>query len=180
MPNVFLISDTHFGHANICKFQGHAGQKLRPWDDVAEMDEAMIANWNAAVGPKDKVYHLGDVVIARRKLAEIMPRLNGDKVLIKGNHDIFKLSDYTAHFRDIRAYHKLDRALLSHVPMHPDSVTRFKGNIHGHLHDGVVRRETEVSLEEQYERDPRYLSVCVEHWNYTPVELSVALEKLGK
>jgi len=84
------------------------------------MDEDMIEKWNNVVGPKDKVYHLGDVVI-NRKAIPTLARLNGDKVLIKGNHDIFKLSDYTPYFRDIRGYHVMNNYILSHVPVHPDS-----------------------------------------------------------
>ena len=54
------------------------------------------------------MYHLGDVVINRKALSTLYC-LNSDKVLIKGNHDIFKLEDYTPHFRDIRGYHLVHR-----------------------------------------------------------------------
>ena len=90
------------------------GTPLRPWDDVFEMEEELISRWNRVVGPSDKVYHLGDVAIPRRGL-QVLERLNGDKVLIRGNHDIFKMSDYTTHFRDIRGCHYLDRCILTHV-----------------------------------------------------------------
>jgi calcineurin-like phosphoesterase family protein len=167
MPNVFLISDTHFGHANICKFLRTDGTKLRHWDDVDEMDKALINNWNNVVGVNDKVYHLGDVFI-NRKHRFILNHLNGKKVLIKGNHDIFDLENYTPFFKDIRAYHKLDKCILSHIPIHPRQLGRFKGNIHGHLHEHIVS-------DSQGKPDPRYMTVCVEHINYTPIELSVAL-----
>jgi len=62
MPSVFLVSDTHFGHAGVCRFTRNDGvTKLRPWDNAEEMDEAMVAAWNERVKPNDKVYHLGDV-----------------------------------------------------------------------------------------------------------------------
>ena len=96
MGNIFLTADTHFSHAGVCKFLRHDGTKLRPWDNPEEMDEFMVERWNKVVRPNDKVYHLGDVVIARKALA-ILDRLNGDKVLIKGNHDIFKITDYLKH-----------------------------------------------------------------------------------
>ena len=102
MPSVYLISDTHFGHQGVCHFLDKDGNKLRPWDYADQMDEAMIQYWNETVKPTDKVYHLGDVAIPRKGL-QVLNRLNGDKVLIKGNHDIYKLSDYTPYFRDIRA-----------------------------------------------------------------------------
>ena len=103
MPAVFLVSDTHFGHAGVCRFT-HPDDpevKLRPWDDPDEMDEALIRNWNERVRPNDKVYHLGDVVINRRAL-KTLARLNGDKVLIRGNHDIFRDSEYREYFRELQ------------------------------------------------------------------------------
>ena len=54
----FLISDTHFGHANICVFTKSDGTKVRPFNSADEMDEVMIERWNAMVGKDDKVYHL--------------------------------------------------------------------------------------------------------------------------
>ncbi|MGA1873758.1 MAG: hypothetical protein ACMUHY_08805, partial [Thermoplasmatota archaeon] len=45
-----------------------------------------------------------------------------DKVLIKGNHDIFKLTDYTKYFRDIRGYHVMNGLILSHIPISKDSL----------------------------------------------------------
>ena len=78
MGNIFLVSDTHFGHKGVTQFLKEDGTKLRPWDSVEEMDEAMVKLWNETVKPTDKVYHLGDVVINRRALG-ILSRLNGDK-----------------------------------------------------------------------------------------------------
>ena len=104
------------GIAGVTVFTNDDGSKLRPWDTTEEMDEAMIEKWNATVRPKDKVYHLGDVVINRKALPTLQ-RLNGDKVLIKGNHDIFRLEEYTPYFRDIRGVGTLDGFVLTHVPL---------------------------------------------------------------
>lgn len=165
MPNIFLISDTHFSHVGVTQFMAKDGvNKLRPWDNIEDMDEALVSNWNKTVGPKDKVYHLGDVVINRKAL-NILYRLNGEKVLIKGNHDIFRLEDYTPHFKDLRAYHVLSNLLLSHIPVHPDSKGRFAGNIHGHLHDRTVK------LPGTDKDDPWYYNVSVERINFTPIPL---------
>jgi len=169
MPAVFLVSDTHFGHTGVCRFVRNDGSKLRPWDDPAEMDEEMVRRWNDRVRPQDKVYHLGDVVINRKSLA-IMERLNGDKVLIKGNHDIFKLEDYTRYFRDIRAYHVMNGLILSHIPVHEESLGRFGCNIHGHLHYQRVLRAGEI--------DPRYWCACVEHTDYTPILFEDAIRRI--
>lgn len=170
MGQAFLISDTHFGHHNICKFLKEDGTKIRPWDSVEEMNEEMIKRWNSVVKPQDKVYHLGDVVINRKAL-HILARLNGDKVLIKGNHDIFKLQDYTPYFRDIRAYHVMNGCILSHVPVHSSALARFGTNIHGHLHQNRV-------LDKWGKIDPNYLNVCVEQINYTPISLEDAFARI--
>jgi hypothetical protein len=54
MKNIYFTADTHFNHANIISFC------QRPFASVAEMNEALIAKWNARVGEGDLVYHLGD------------------------------------------------------------------------------------------------------------------------
>lgn len=171
MPSVFLISDTHFGHNNACKFTYDNGEKLRPWDNANDMDEALVENWNSVVKPKDKVYHLGDVAIPKRGL-QVMGRLNGDKVLIKGNHDIYKLADYTEFFRDIRAYHVMDRMILSHIPIHNESQGRFRANIHGHLHGLRVKKNNEI--------DPFYYCVAVENIGFTPILFEKVRQEVDK
>jgi calcineurin-like phosphoesterase family protein len=182
MPNVFLTSDTHFGHVNICNFTNYDGSPVRPWDAVEEMDEEMVKRWNDTVGPKDKVYHLGDVVINRKSL-QILDRLNGDKVLIKGNHDIFPLKDYVKYFRDIRAYHVMNGLILSHIPVHKDSIARFGANIHGHTHGNRVRKLRGVNVktgELLYSDviDPDYFCVCVEQTDYTPIAFEDVIKKI--
>ena len=177
MPNRFLISDTHFGHASTWeKFTLEDGSPLRPFTSTEEMDEAMVDNWNKTVRPQDTVYHLGDVVIARRHL-ETVKRLNGRKILIRGNHDIYKDKDYYgAGFEQIHGVRVfVDQFILSHIPLHPDCVgERFKRNVHGHLHGNRIMH-TRTNMVHGYmtglvtEPDPRYLCVCVEQINYTPI-----------
>lgn len=174
MPAVFLVSDTHFGHAGVCRFLRDDGTKLRPWDNPEEMDEEMVKRWNETVRPNDKVYHLGDVVINRRAL-KTLHRLNGDKVLIKGNHDIFRLDEYTEHFRDIRSYHVMNGMILSHIPIHEESLARFGTNIHGHLHSNRVMRTDRFGVTTI---DPRYYNVCVEQTDFRPILFEDVIEKI--
>ena len=183
MPAVFLVSDTHFGHAGVCRFMRNDGvTKLRPWDNPEEMDEAMVKLWNERVRPNDKVYHLGDVVINRKALS-IMSRLNGDKVLIRGNHDIFKMEDYTKYFRDIRSYHVMNGMILSHVPIHADSIARFGVNIHGHTHSNRVMRPRGVDVRTgqilySNEIDVRYHCVCVEQTDFAPILFEDVIKRI--
>jgi calcineurin-like phosphoesterase family protein len=174
MPAVFLVSDTHFGHLGVCRFMRNDGvTKLRPWDTPEEMDEEMIRRWNDRVRPNDKVYHLGDVVINRRALPTLA-RLNGDKVLIRGNHDIFRDDEYRKYFRELRAYHVMNGMILSHIPIHSDSLGRFGTNIHGHTHANRVM--TEVWGE--YKIDVRYHCVCVEQTDFAPILFEDVIKRI--
>jgi calcineurin-like phosphoesterase family protein len=125
------------------------------------------------------VYHLGDVVINRKALG-IMRRLNGDKVLIRGNHDIFKDEDYRAHFRELRAYHVMNGLILSHIPLHPESLGRFGTNIHGHTHanrvmlSGFNGKTTDIV-------DVRYHCVCVEQLpDFAPILFEDVLKRINE
>ena len=176
MPSVFLVSDTHFGHAGVCRFMCNDGvTKLRPWDSPEDMDEAMVKAWNETVGPKDKVYHLGDVVINRKALP-IMERLNGDKVLIRGNHDIFRDDEYRKYFRELRAYHVMNGMILSHIPIHTESLGRFGVNIHGHLHSNRVMKRDFFSDELMI--DTSYHCVCVEQTDFRPILFEDVIKRI--
>jgi calcineurin-like phosphoesterase family protein len=175
MPAVFLVSDTHFGHAGVCRFMRNDGvTKLRPWDNPEEMDEEMIKRWNETVRPNDKVYHLGDVVINRRALATL-GRLNGDKVLIRGNHDIFRDDEYRKYFRELRAYHVMNGMILSHIPIHEASLGRFGTNIHGHLHANRVLKSNMFGVDVL---DVRYHCVCVEQTDFTPILFEEVIKRI--
>jgi len=183
MPAVFLVSDTHFGHAGVCRFTEADGvTKIRPWTDPAEMDEEMIKRWNDTVRPNDKVYHLGDVVINRKALPTVS-RLNGDKVLIRGNHDIFPDVEYSKYFRELRAYHVMNGMILSHIPLHSDSLGRFGVNIHGHLHSNRVKKARGVDArtgEVLYSDEPdvRYHCVCVEQTDFKPILFEEVIKRI--
>lgn len=177
MSNTFLISDTHFQHKGVTQFLNADGTKLRPWDNTDDMDEALVENWNKVVRPKDKVYHLGDVVI-NRKAFPTLARLNGEKVLIKGNHDLFRLEEYTPYFKDIRGCHPLAGMILTHIPIHKESLSRWSCNVHGHLHNNVVKRivwQDGVQIEVV---DTDYYNVSVERINFTPIALEDLLLKV--
>ena len=184
MPAVFLVSDTHFGHTGVCRFTRNDGvTKLRPWDNPDEMDEAMVKAWNERVRPNDKVYHLGDVVINRKALP-ILNRLNGDKVLIRGNHDIFKDEDYTPYFRSLRGYHVMNGMILSHIPLHVESLGRFGVNIHGHTHANRVKKIRGVNVKTgellySDENDVRYHCVCVEQTpDFAPILFEDVIKRI--
>lgn len=169
--NRFFISDLHLGHKNILTFKRDNGEPLRAFSDVDEMHAVMVDRWNAVVRNRDTVVVLGDVVIGRWGF-QYLKAMRGRKILVKGNHDIFKLKDYAEHFEDIRAYDVKNGVIYSHVPVHPHSMGRFGINVHGHLH----QRQVLVDESDPSSIDPRYFNVSVERLDYTPM----ALEDLKK
>ena len=176
--NIFFTSDPHFAHANMCKFIDYDGNRVRPFDDWQECDELMIQNWNEMIRPEDKVYILGDLCFDRVAGDKIMPRLNGKKCLVKGNHDKFKLSWYAKWFYDIRGGEHLENFFYTHVPIHPDSKARFKMNIHGHLHRGLVYKHNKDGMITKIP-DPWYRNVCMDANDYKPVPFEVIQHEFG-
>ena len=154
MNKIFLIGDTHFGHAKILEFE----KEKRVFSSVEEMNETLVENWNSVVKEHDTVWHLGDVAFGRSNI-DICSRLNGYKNLVLGNHDQYPLEHYKYYFNRIVGSYKLGGYILTHVPVHPDQFYRFKGNIHGHLHSKNLD-------------DKRYINVSAEQINLTPIELN--------
>ena len=166
MSNIFFASDHHFHHKNILTFKNFDDTPVRVFDSVEHMNEHMVTMHNSVVRPNDKVYFLGDVTIARNaKGLEILGRLNGEKVLIKGNHDLCSAQQYLQYFKDIRGSHQFDGMILTHIPIHVESLARWGLNVHGHLHNNVVRMQLAQIP------DRRYFNVSVERINYTPISL---------
>lgn len=166
----WVIADPHFGHKGVCKFTQNDGvTPLRPWDDPAEMDGKLISNWNNVVDDQDRVYVLGDVAFTKKALWPLKV-LKGRKVLVKGNHDTEKLSVYSELFDDIRACVVKKGFIMTHIPIHPASLSRWQFNVHGHLHSNVVMDGNTP--------DERYINVSVEQIDYTPLDLQTILNKI--
>jgi calcineurin-like phosphoesterase family protein len=151
------------------KFTRNDGSPLRVFKDATHMNEYMIMQHNRVVGPKDKVYFLGDLAMSK-KFLPVIHRMNGEKVLIRGNHDTETANAYLNYFKDVRGSHQLDGMLLTHIPVHPSVLYRWKVNVHGHLHANRVILDNGLI-------DDRYYSVCMEQLeDYTPISLE-ALKK---
>lgn len=183
---IFFTSDLHFGHENVIRFDN------RPFDTVEEMDEEMIKHWNAKVGKGDIVYVLGDFIwkATTNEAASIIRRLNGQIILIKGNHDRF-LHNAAAKkaLAGIKNYDDIcvtledgttRRCILSHYFIPFYNGHRYQAiHLHGHSHfteesAEEVRITTELN-EKGY--DLKIYNVGCMYWNYTPVTLDEILEK---
>lgn len=174
MPQSFFAADLHIGHRGVCNFLAPDGMnKLRPWDNPDEMDEALIEKWNAKVKPDDKVYVAGDVVINRKALHKV-GRLNGKKHLVKGNHDIFRVREYLEYFYEVSACRVFNDFILTHIPLHPSCLGRFGTNVHGHLHAHKVTVPGHLTPGDEWipeHPDPRYICVSLEQINFEPIHI---------
>ena len=137
-------------------------------DNVEEADELMIDRHNATVKPNDRVYFVGDFCFSKHHIYKA-GRMNGRKVLVKGNHDTLDLDEYLPYFDDIRGVHQFDGMVITHIPIHEESLGRWGFNVHGHLHANRVTYPSKNGLKGQI--DPRYFNVSVEQINYTPISL---------
>lgn len=155
--HIWVISDTHFNHANIIDYCD------RPFKNAHEMDMQMIERWNEVVRPEDKVYHLGDVYMnaSRGYIEAILRRLNGHKRLILGNHDNGKDQILQKYFEKIEVWRHFKEfgLLLTHVPVHESTLnSKTPINIHGHIHQNKSPTEN-------------HRCVCVEHIGYRPINI---------
>ncbi len=151
MSKVFLISDLHLGHKKIMDFT----KDYRTGVDYKENAEILLKNWNKVVGKRDLVWVLGDVCFDSSFLA-YLSKMKGQKNLILGNHDIsFSYETLSQFFSNIYGIIQYKGYWLTHAPIHPTEL-RNKINIHGHVHQHTLN-------------DKRYVNVCVENINETPI-----------
>ena len=128
---IYFTSDTHFGDDRLNLF----GRDF-VCDNAKDMDELIIEKWNETVKPEDTVYHLGDVALSEEALRESLPKLNGKKILIKGNYDD-KIDDsiLLEYFDEVHPNAKLRHEnvlfFLNHYPTKCDDMMF---NICGHIH----------------------------------------------
>lgn len=165
MQKVFVTADLHFGHSNVITYEN------RPFQSIEQMDAALIRNWNQTVSKQDKVFVLGDVGFYKmEKLRECVTQLNGRKILVMGNHDRGRTVQrwMDCGFDEVSKYPIiLDEFLvLSHEPPSYFNPATPYFYLYGHVH-GTDMYQTITK---------NTACVCVERWDYTPVELQRILE----
>lgn len=166
----FYISDLHFGHKNIIEFCN------RPFAEE-EMDEELIKRWNNKVSNNDTVYILGDLIYKSEKPPEFyLDKLNGKKILIKGNHDTWvKKIDVNKYFDGIYDYLEISDAarwvILFHYPL-LDWNGRYRGSyhLHGHIHN------IESEALRYSRKNPKMFNVSCDVINFEPMKLDELIE----
>lgn len=152
MSTIHFTSDLHLGHEKVAA--------LRGFSSTSDHDTGIALRWLDTVGPRDKVYVLGDVTGDSRALdatLALLRALPGEKHLIAGNHDSChpmnpkhgrRILDYLRVFASVAPFGTVkvngETALLSHFPYTRDRAeTRYpqwrlpnlgKWLLHGHTH----------------------------------------------
>jgi len=161
---LYVTSDSHFGHLRIIEYC------QRPFKTVEEMNEAMISRWNDVVGENDVVLHLGDFALtSQQHLQSVRNSLNGDIILIPGNHDhpsrlrnynIFVLDSLFAEGVSIN----IGNLIFTHRPLL--NIPGCMVNVHGHIHDKPSYG--------------KYLNVSVDVTNFTPLSFKEVQKRANK
>lgn len=133
---IYYIADTHFGHKRVIEYD------KRPFADIEEMDQTLIANWNQKVGKDDKVYILGDFIYRSSfDPSHYLKLLNGHKYLIIGNLDKVTVESQSAYkyLEGMeRQQHIKDgnrNVILSHFPIAEwNAMKRASYHVFGHIH----------------------------------------------
>lgn len=167
--HTFFTSDTHFNHANIIKFCN------RPFKDVEQMNDVMIANWNSVIGKDDTVFHLGDFCLGgAAEWTKILDRLNGKIYLIMGNHDLKNIRQgFISRFEHVAMQIRIEigkkRIYLCHYPFlcfegsYKDDVWQLFGHVHTRRsNSGIDAGRLQYLYPTQYD-------VGVDNNNFTPV-----------
>lgn len=166
-PNqkIYLISDHHFFHSNIIKYQ-------RPFfNDIFSMNQFIIKKHNEVVGKDDVVLFLGDFSFRKNEIKGLLKQMNGKKYLILGNHD----NDTLSHNYSDLGFEcvftvpvKMNEDFLSHYPLNSEEFQDINSqllrkeffsssgiNYHGHIH---------------YDKseDKRFINVSCEMQDYKP------------
>lgn len=153
----YFIADTHFNHENIIKYCN------RPFENAKEMNKYIIAKWNSVITQNDIVYHLGDVGFGTtEELKELVSRLNGTKILIRGNHDFKRGVNGWKEVGFSEVYRKrliLDNLILTHEPIEIDEKYT---NVFGHIHD--------KPLDEKFNKE-NHVCVSCDVIDYTPIKI---------
>ena len=176
----FYIADTHFSHKNCLAFDN------RPFKTIQEMDAEMIRRWNAAVSNDDHVYILGDFHWGKEPdWIKILEQLNGQKTLIRGNHDIDPQKS-RKYFADIEEKMIVDdngrKIVLNNEPI-VCYRNHFYGwyHLYGHVHTSF---EFNIMEHDRYLMEQLYTKPCemynvgcmLPYMDYTPRTLDQIIE----
>lgn len=163
--DIWLWSDQHFNHKNIIRYSN------RPYSDILDMNEQLIANHNSVVKPNDIVIWGGDIGFGNiNQINDYLSRCNGYTIHILGNHDMFRDGKlYPLNVHEVHSCLVLPieqvYLLFTHYPI--DNVPERCINVHGHIH-------THPAFTHQH------VNISVEQIEYTPINIKTILQRIDQ
>lgn len=170
MIDVGFIGDLHFGHAAIAK--------LRGFDDIDAYNEHIITQYNSVLHKKSLVFLIGDITMEKTTYYPLLDRLLGRKALIGGNHDMRNHTKEILEYIDsISGCVEYKGCIITHIPIHTQEVSRFRLNIHAHLHEKIIEhiQYMPMQIQARITEDPRYFCASWDRLNGVPVSLEQIL-----
>jgi len=169
---IWLLTDTHFRHANIIKFQH------RPYN----FEELVVKHLTTMLNTGDILIHLGDICFGHdeevnNKLMSLTAHLHS-RILVIGNHDNKSSTWYFNHgwefvCKSFSAKYFGKKILFSHKPQIPED--KYDINIHGHSHGNLHRADEYCDF-----FNPDYhKEICLENNEYKPVLLKTFLGRVA-
>lgn len=170
--NIWFASDFHFCHANVIKYDG------RPFENVEEMNQTLIDNWNSKVKDNDIVFYLGDLSFDRDgvRTQDIIKQLKGKIHFILGNHDDERVIRKMGRFESVSDYINLsvkddenprkrqDIMMMHYAILSWDKAHHGAIHLHGHSHGSLMK---DPNYEWFYKK--KVLDVGCNMHNYSPI-----------
>ncbi|MCF0049235.1 metallophosphoesterase family protein [Dyadobacter sp. LJ53] len=191
IDQVFLTSDTHYGHKNICsgtsEWEPPQNEGCRKFDTMEEMNDAIVDGINRQVKKTDLLIHCGDWSFGGEpKIAEFRYRINCEHImLLQGNHDhkITQNQVYEGLFTEFTqiGFYSIQglRFVCAHYPMsiwhqsHHD-VPLFYGHVHGSFNN--VGKSLDVGMDNIYKRTGKYEPIRLDEANSIAMSRDTYLE----
>lgn len=175
MNKIYLTSDLHLGHNKDFVYAA------RGFENVEEMNEAIIERWNSIVDDEDDIYVLGDLVLGSTQNIDYLNRLKGRIHIVFGNHDtemrqiIYKeLPNVVETAWSIMLKYKKYHFYLTHFPsmtgnIEKESLKQCTLNLFGHTHQ----------KEKFYNDLPYMYHVGVDTHNCYPILLDDIIDEMN-
>lgn len=157
MSRILVTSDWHLGH------RGIASRFRTEFGSDSQHDYTIVENCAKELTKRDVIFMVGDMSFTVEGL-EMIGKLPGRKILVRGNHDTLSMARYNAVFDEIHGAYRYKGAFITHIPIHPMELYRGY-NIHGHCHRGgpaEVQQGVDWHL---------YYNAILEYNDYRPVDM---------
>lgn len=173
----WFTADHHFSHFNIIRYCS------RPFASIEEMNEEMARRWNALVEENDLVYHLGDFAFGLGEVEKWKQRLNGEIILIAGNHDCFPhkkpqlLERYRKLFKEV-CFEKIIEIEGRKIKLH-----HYPYQEHVNEKHHLIRPEKSEEdfllcghIHEKWHKKGTAINVGVDRNNFSPISVERVIE----